>query len=111
MGDQVAVVPSSDPATVFIDGLTMESKCEVFVNALHDHNKMVIDDGDQLIVLSVLAHYDILGQQFGETQAQQLFQRSFNGCSSHPDETISSQARAAFQSILQSLDQPSSPEN
>jgi hypothetical protein len=68
--EQLGANSPSDPATINIDGLTMESKCSIFGDALRNQNSKVVDGGDQLIVLSVLVHFDDLSRQFDEMKTR-----------------------------------------
>ncbi|OWV92449.1 hypothetical protein ATY78_02655 [Rhizobium sp. R635] len=106
VGGAQAAESSSGSTNPLLGGLTAESKCQILVDAMRDNNQTVINEGANAVVVSLMEHFDVIREKFGEREAQQLLERSFKGCLSHPDETIFSQARASFQSILQEISQP-----
>lgn len=106
VGCAQAAESSGGSPNPLLGSLTTESKCQILVDAMRDNNQTVINEGANAVIISVMEHFDVIRQKFGEREAQQLIERSFRGCLSHPDETIFSQGRASFQSILQEISQP-----
>lgn len=104
--DQMVAGSSGDSTKLLLDGLTTESKCQILADAMREDNEAVINVGANFIMMSVMDHFAVIRKEFGEKEIKELYRRSFKGCANHPEETISSQARASFQSILQDLSQP-----
>lgn len=103
--DQMAT-DHGDANKSILDSLTTESKCQILADAVRMDNKAVINVGTSFIIMSVMDHIALIRKEFGEKEIKEFYRRSFKGCISHPNETISSQARASFQSILQEISQP-----
>jgi len=86
--------------------MTPESKCQVLVDAMRTNNEAVIRWGSVLIEMSLMSGSNIFRNEFGQTEVKELHRRSFSGCAEHPGDTISSQARASFQSITDEIHRP-----
>jgi hypothetical protein len=86
--------------------MTPESKCQILVDAMRDDNEAVIRWGSILIEMSVMSGSNIFRNEFGQTEVKELHRRSFRGCANRPDDTISSQAHASFQSITEEIHKP-----
>ena len=104
--DRLSATSLDETTKALLTTMTPESKCQILVDAMRDDNEAVIRWGAVLIEMSVMSGSPIFRNEFGQTEIKELHQLSFKGCANRPDDTISSQAHASFQSITEEIHKP-----